>query len=139
MFVICSCFFASRLSIMFELSRDAARLHFTMQEVLSTLAMRGFILDLWRSPHVSCVDFLVLLLGKNAASCIHVDLPWKRHLGSIWGQVLYFGLIAMAGSGETVDSLARPCQSFIAAFGETPKLREVAWIDLFFTIALYPK
>ena len=39
-------FFASRLSIMFELSRDAARLHFTMQEMLSTLAMRGFILGL---------------------------------------------------------------------------------------------
>ena len=31
----------------FELSYDAARLHFTMQEVLSTLAMRGFVLDLY--------------------------------------------------------------------------------------------
>ena len=64
------------------------------------------------------------------------------HGKDIWDQFgakCCFDLIAMACSGETVDSFARPCQSFIAAFGETPKLREVAWIDLFFIIALYPK
>jgi len=71
-----------------------------MREVLSTLAMCGFVFDLWRSPPVKCC----------------------------------FALIAMAGSGDTLakeDSLARPCQSYIAAFAETPTLREVAWIDFF--------
>lgn len=52
--------FFRKSSVNHELSHDAARLHFTMREVLSTLAMCGFVFDLWRSPHVSCVDFMVL-------------------------------------------------------------------------------
>lgn len=54
--------------------------------------------------------------------------------GSIGGNRCFDSSVAMAGSGDTLateDSLVRPCQSYIAAFGETPKLREVAWIDFF--------
>lgn len=67
------------------------------------------------------------------------------HGKDIWGSIggkCCFDLIAMAGSGDTLakeDSLARPCQSYIAAFAETPKLREVAWIDLLFLIAFHPQ